>query len=77
MKILEQKVVRNLGSERTHVAGIDREKTTQAVWLGSTYTQPYPDTRALCGVRITDGVVMLPGTKVKCPACRYLRGEEA
>jgi hypothetical protein len=65
-----KEVVRNMKSNATHLAEFDR--TIAAVMFGAAYRMPPTDTVAYCGVRIKDGVVMRPGTKVKCNACRHL-----
>lgn len=63
-------VVRRMTSTVTHVA--DVKASTAALSFGKAYARPAPDTVALCGVHIKDGVVMQPGTTVRCPACRHL-----
>ena len=64
-------VVRRLASERTHVMRVGA--MTDAKHWGATYKRPV-DGWAECGVRIADGVVMQPGTKTRCVACRRLTG---
>jgi hypothetical protein len=61
-------VVRNFGSERTHL--MRPTSISHAVVFGKDYRRP-DDGPALCGVRITDGVVMRDGSNLKCPTCRY------
>jgi hypothetical protein len=68
---VNMQVVRNFGSDRTHVQDI--ASTYRAHAFGVDYTAPSAG-RAACGVRIGDGVVMQPGTKVGCSACRHVTG---
>jgi hypothetical protein len=63
-------IVRNLASNATHVA--DVESTSASVIFGATYQKPPVDTRAICGVKISDGVVMRDDTKIRCRTCRVL-----
>jgi hypothetical protein len=65
-----REIVRSFKSERTHLA--DVESTQAAVAFGATYRRPPVGTKAICGVRIVDGVVMQAGATVKCPTCRVL-----
>lgn len=65
-----REIVRSFKSDNTHLADI--ESTTAAVAFGATYRRPPLGTKAICGVRIRDGVVMQTGTKVKCKTCRVL-----
>lgn len=67
-------IVRNMGSAKTHLADIDR--TDAALMAGAVYRKPPEDTQALCGVRIWDGVVMRPGSRMKCQACTYINSKE-
>lgn len=67
---MTREVVRNLRSEQTHLADIDR--SSGAVIFGKPYRKPPVDTQALCGVKISDGVVMREGTKTKCRACLHI-----
>ena len=70
-----REVVRNLKSDHTHIADVTYTRT--AFVFGKQYRQPDPSTtRALCGVRIIDGVVMREGTKVRCRACRFVDGKQ-
>jgi hypothetical protein len=62
--------VRNMRSNMTHLT--DVESTTAGVSFGVVYRKPPTDTKAFCGVAIRDGVVMQPGTKVKCRACLHV-----
>jgi hypothetical protein len=68
---MSMQVVRNFGSDRTHVQ--DVTSTYQAHAFGVDYTAPSAG-RAACGVRIGDGVVMQSGTKVRCTACKHVTG---
>lgn len=70
---MSREVVRNIGSNKTHVA--DVESSTMGSLIGKPYRRPDRATRALCGVSISDGVVMREGTKVRCSPCRYLDRE--
>lgn len=65
------RVVRNLGSGKTHVMEVHRQETMQV--LGAKYQQPYP-ALSVCGVKINDGVIMQPGTKVGCGPCKHVSG---
>lgn len=65
-----REIVRSFKSDRTHLA--DVESTTAAVAFGATYRRPPVGTKAICGVRIVDGVVMQTGSKVRCPTCKIL-----
>lgn len=68
---MSREVVRRPTSDRTHLA--DVEKTTLDEMFGKPYRTPFPGVRALCGVMLfTGSVIMREGTKVRCPACRYL-----
>ena len=64
-------VVRRLSSDKTHVMRVG--SMTDATVFGASYKRPV-DGWAECGVEITDGVVMRPGTKTRCVACRRLTG---
>lgn len=64
---MARSVVRNLAANETHIANVT--ETHRAVSFGVAYDMPTPTTRALCGVHITDGVVMQPSTRVLCTAC--------
>jgi hypothetical protein len=68
---VNMQVVRNFGSDRTHVQDI--ASTYRAHAFGVDYTAPSAG-RAACGVRIGDGVVMRSGSKVRCSACRHITG---
>lgn len=67
-----REVVRNLRSEMTHLADIDR--SSGAIIFGKPYRKPPTDTKALCGVTISDGVVMREGSTLKCRACKHVGG---
>ena len=67
-------VVRNFGSSKTHLA--DVTSTSGGLAFGKPYRKPPSSTRALCGVRIIDGVVMQEGTRLKCSACLYFNDKE-
>lgn len=62
-------VVRNFRHNRTHYA--DDINVVRAVFI-KPYDAPVPTTKALCNVKIDDGVVMEPGTEVSCPTCKAL-----
>lgn len=64
-----REIVRNFKAERTHLADVEQSVITMA--FGATYRTPDPSTVALCGVKITDGVIMQTGTSVRCPTCRF------
>lgn len=73
---MAREVVRRLGADRTHVADVD--KTTEVVGFGKPYRTPWPGVRALCGVFLATGsVVMQSGSTIRCPACRHLSGGRA
>lgn len=67
-------VVRRLASERTHVAREGEAETYSTKIFGVPYTRI--DGQAACGVKIDDGVIMQPGTRVRCRACRHITGVE-
>ena len=68
-------IVRNMGSNKTHLA--DVERTIPARLFGAAYHMPDPETRALCGVRINDGVVMQVGTRLLCGPCKHIGGDRS
>lgn len=72
---MSQQIVRNLYSNETHLADVGA--TTAATQFGAVYRQPPTDTRAFCGVHISNGVVMRAGSKVRCSACHYLGEQRA
>lgn len=68
---MTRQIVRNFGANMTHLA--DVRSSNAAVAFGAHYAKPDPKTTyALCGVHIKDGVVMRPGTKLRCSSCRRL-----
>lgn len=71
IRIDDSRVVRRLGSNKTHVAKV--EIAFKGKVFGASYLDPGAVTAA-CGVKIHDGVIMRPGTKTKCRTCVYLTG---
>ena len=68
--VIGRQVVRSMAHNKTHIA--DVPSVARAVMFGSTYWMPSPETQTYCEVPIKDGVVMQPGTKVWCSACRVI-----
>lgn len=66
-------VVRNMRSEKTHLAEVERYTLEES--FGVEYKRPSLFTVALCGVAIDDGVVMRPGSVVRCGPCRHIYGK--
>ena len=67
---MSREVVRNFGCEKTHLADVESE--TVAVAFARAYRHPDPSTKALCGVKINEGVIMLEGSVSRCKTCNML-----
>lgn len=63
-----------MGAEKTHLADVERE--TVSSWMGSAYRRPEDGTRTLCGVKITNGVIMREGSVSRCETCNMLAKRE-
>ncbi len=71
MNLPDSLVVRRLASDKTHVMVV---RETINGWLfGRPYKIPVGGLAA-CGVAITNGVIMRPGTVTKCRTCVHLTG---
>lgn len=70
------RVVRTLGSERTHVAVVPVGQFGTYTWLGAEFTGVSLPLVTRCGAELAAhhrvAVCMKAGTRVRCPRCRRL-----
>lgn len=71
------RVIRTLGSGRTHVADVHPDQLEYCTWIGD-FTGVTLPLATRCGaiLRCRTGVAvcMKPGTQVRCPRCRTVTG---
>lgn len=67
-----RKTVRNFKSNATHLADLNEKQIVPAHAFGASYTAPVASAKTLCGVVLSDGVVMHSTVGVTCKTCRML-----
>lgn len=70
------RVVRNIGSGRTHVVVVPPTSLSEWSSFGAPFTGIALPLVARCGVRLRGqvAVCMQPGTRVVCRACQHISG---
>lgn len=71
---MSREVVRRLAADKTHLADVEGE--TRSSFAGREYRRPFDGTKTLCGVKITNGVIMREGVPSRCVTCNMLAKRE-